>query len=88
MWIRSQNRGFFINAKAFDMRQLRNNSQTEIIAWIGDMLEESYGTLGVYDTEAQALKVMDMIKFHLENMYYNSLSCHKYTKNFGSLQNI
>ena len=59
MWIRSQDKEMLLNCECFDILD-------EDTIWI------IYGcntTLATYSTEEKALKVLDMIENHIENMY-------------------
>ena len=59
MWIRSQDKEMLLNCEGFDILD-------EDTIWF------IYGcntTLATYSTEEKALKVLDMIEKHIENMY-------------------
>ena len=59
MWIRSQDKEMLLNCEGFDILD-------EDTIWV------VYGcntTLATYSTYEKALKVLDMIEEHIENMY-------------------
>ena len=86
MWIRSQNKSFLIDAKAIDyVPYLIKPVNFRIYAWSSGMRDEDETLLGVYDTEEQVIKVLDMIQEHVENTHFDTLSCN-YLTGDGNVQ--
>lgn len=66
MWIRSQDENLLINVKA-----VTKEKTCKIFGWISN---DCYFDIGEYDTEEEALKVIDEIEKLLEKQFYHKIN--------------